>query len=94
MDLAKLESGSLTITFELINLGDVARWVTNTFEPQAQSKGVKIVYQEAEDVGESLCVMGDGDRLQQVLTNYIDNALRHTDLGGTVTLSVDSTETR
>jgi len=94
LDLAKLESGSLTITFELINLGDVARWVTNTFEPQAQSKGVKIVYQEAEDVGESLCVMGDGDRLQQVLTNYIDNALRHTDLGGTVTLSVDSTETR
>ena len=55
LDLAKLESGSLTITFELINLGDVARWVTNTFEPQAQSKGVKIVYQEAEDVGESVC---------------------------------------
>ena len=52
-----LESGSLTITLELINLGDVARWKMNTLEPQAQSKGVKTVYQEVEDVGESLCVM-------------------------------------
>ena len=94
LDLAKLESGSMAIDFDLVGLGDLADRVKNIFQPQARQKGVELVLECLATDGEEPCVMGDADRLQQVLTNFVDNALRHTEPGGTVTLSVGSTEHR
>jgi signal transduction histidine kinase len=55
-----------------------------TFEPRAEQIGVKIALE-----GETARIDGDPDRLAQVLVNLIDNALRHTPAGGSVTIAVE-----
>ncbi|NMB25679.1 MAG: cell wall metabolism sensor histidine kinase WalK [Firmicutes bacterium] len=94
LDLAKLESGSMAIGFEVISLGDVAERVKAVFGPLAEQKGIKLSTTYPNGDGEGLCVMGDADRLQQVITNFVDNALRHTEQDGEVAISVSSTEHR
>jgi two-component system sensor histidine kinase ResE len=53
--------------------------------PQAKSAGVSLIL-EAAGAG-SITVLGDGDRLAQVFTNLLDNAVAHTPAGGQVTIS-------
>ena len=94
LDLAKLESGSMSITFDLLDIRDLVHRVKNIFEPQAQRKNLELRCELSAGKESELLVWGDSDRLQQVLTNFIDNALRHTDPGGVVTISTGSTENR
>lgn len=94
LDLAKLESGSMSIDFELLDMRDLVSRVRNVFEPQARRKNIELVCQTPADQDTALLVWGDSDRLHQVLTNFIDNALRHTEPDGVVTVSVGATENR
>lgn len=94
LDLAKLESGSMSIAFDLMDIRDLVYRVRNIFEPQAKQKDLELVCQLPADSDKEILVWGDSDRLQQVLTNFIDNAFRHTEPGGVVTVSVGITEHR
>lgn len=58
----------------------------NSFEPIAQQHGI-ILDCKADD---NLTVLGDAARLQQVLTILLDNAVRHTPVGGSVTITAGS----
>ncbi|NMB46327.1 MAG: cell wall metabolism sensor histidine kinase WalK [Firmicutes bacterium] len=94
LDLAKLESGSMSITYDLLDIRDLVYRVQNVFEPQAAKKNIKLTCQLSPGEKEKLLLWGDSDRLQQVLTNFVDNALRHTEGGGIVTISVGATGNR
>lgn len=94
LDLAKLESGSMPITFDLLDIRDLVYRVRNIFEPQARQRNLELVCRLPQNKHTDLLVWGDGDRLHQVLTNFIDNALRHTEPSGVVTISIGSTENR
>jgi two-component system phosphate regulon sensor histidine kinase PhoR len=83
LDLAKAESGRMRLRREDVDLSSVASNILKTFEPRARQLGVSLTFG-----GETARIDGDPDRLAQVLVNLIDNALRHTPAGGSVTILV------
>ena len=86
LDLTRLQSGDASLARELLDLAALARSCIERFALLAQRKGIALSVHAPAPV--EAC--GDGDRLVQVLTNLIDNALRHTDAGGKVTVSAQA----
>ena len=85
LDLARLESGQVAMRWNRLDLAALVSTCADRFVPTAESKGVRLEV----DLPEPTYVVGDGDRLMQVMTNLVDNALKHTDAGGRVSLSLE-----
>ncbi len=84
LDIARSEAGRLRLRTEQLDLAAVAANILKTFEPRAGQLGVKLLLD-----AHAARVEGDADRLAQVIVNLVDNALRHTSSGGTVTVEVN-----
>jgi signal transduction histidine kinase len=82
LDLARLDAGTLELQFASVNLPALLNNIAEKFYPQAHAAGVSICVESADLPS----IMGDGDRLSQVFSNLVDNALKYTPAGGTVTL--------
>jgi signal transduction histidine kinase len=80
LDLARLESGQLAFTWHPVDLRVLANSVCERMALRAAEKGVKLT----ASLPELPSIIGDGDRLAQVLTNLLDNALKHTPPGSGV----------
>ncbi|MGF3103499.1 ATP-binding protein [Rossellomorea sp. DUT-2] len=86
LDLARMEAGHITLNKDLIGVMPFTERVTNKFIGLAKEKKVSVYFES--DVGIKNEIHMDPDRIEQVLTNLIDNALRHTPTGGEVTVSL------
>jgi two-component system OmpR family sensor kinase/two-component system sensor histidine kinase BaeS len=84
-DLALADAGQLRLDRTPVNVSDLAQTAVGQFVPVAEAAGVRLTLQTSEDVPE---VLGDADRLAQVLRNLISNAIRHTPAGGQVVMRV------
>jgi signal transduction histidine kinase len=82
-DLSLGDVGQFLIERAAVDLADVLESVGTAFQPAAAANGVTLVVEV--DPGLSR-VSGDEARLRQCLRNLVDNALRHTPRGGTVSL--------
>lgn len=83
LDLARLEAGIAGITMEPLDISALLNAVAEKFAPQAGRAGVTLKVEPTSDLP---ALIGDGDRLAQVFTNLVDNALKFTPRGGTVGL--------
>ncbi|HCJ11421.1 MAG TPA: hypothetical protein DHW14_09715 [Clostridiales bacterium] len=81
--LARLEAGQVTFEWRTVDLAEVVRDSVRKYRPRAQAARVTMTFEEEEDGG-PLEVRGDPDRLDQVLSNLIENALRFTPEGGRI----------
>lgn len=88
LDLAQLESGQFQMHKDELDMLQLVRRVGRKFTTVAHDRGITL-QAEIDDSPEPLLVYGDGDRLEQVFTNLIDNAFRHTASGGQITLSMN-----
>jgi signal transduction histidine kinase len=88
LTLARLESGVAGLRRDRLDIAVLLEQVRQKFAVQAQSQQVALVLQ----VSALPVFWGDGDRLMQVLSNLVDNALRYTPCGGTVWLSAQMEE--
>ena len=84
LDLARLDAGTADITMSPVNMSALLNAIAEKFTPQSQRAGVEI---KVETVGALPAISADGDRLAQVFTNLVDNALKFTPRGGEITLS-------
>jgi two-component system phosphate regulon sensor histidine kinase PhoR len=95
LELSKIESGRVSLKEEPIELRSVVDRTLSMIKPIADKNRHRLV----TSIDPSLpSVSGDEDRLVQVLTNLLDNAIKYTPAGGTITVgaklppSVGSTE--
>jgi two-component system, OmpR family, sensor histidine kinase ResE len=82
LDLARLDAGTLDLQRASVDLVALLNGIVEKFTPQARQGNVNI-HVEASPLP---AVIGDGDRLAQVFTNLVDNALKFTPSGGSITL--------
>ena len=89
LNLSDIETGKVVLDPAPISLGAFVQDVSAMFEKDAAKKDVKLVNRVAHD----LAVQADRDRLSQILVNLVDNALKYTPQGGTVSFLAAKTDT-
>jgi signal transduction histidine kinase len=87
LDLTRFDSGMITLDKSPVDLGKLIQSVINKFTPQAQQASVQFQM----EISPLNPVVGDNDRLTQVLANLIDNALKHSPPGGLINIHASQT---
>jgi len=85
LDLAKLETGNIQLEKTEVEIMTFTERVTRKFQAMAKEQKITLSFEKSE---EKVYMAIDTDRIEQVLTNLIDNALRHTGENGKVTVRV------
>lgn len=80
-DVANIEAGRLSVEPQPHQVGALVRSVVRPFEPIAESRDIRLGCDGLDDVP---AVSADRDRVAQVLSNLLDNALEATPAGGGV----------
>jgi len=84
LDLARMNRSEFAVRCEPVDLAEVAREAVRRHEAAARQFEVSLVAR-----GEETWVEADVDRVLQVASNLVENALRETPAGGSVTVGVD-----
>ena len=84
LDLSKIEAGKMDFHFAPTNINSVINYVKTALSEVAKSKGLKLVTNESDDLPE---ILADSQRLEQVLTNLVSNAIKFTPDGKSITIS-------
>ena len=91
LDLSKLESGYVNVSKQVVSVTDLVRKSIESFQVVAQNKKVTV----AEAIDASLpSILADPQRLEQVLSNLISNAIKFTGDGGEVKVGADFAKMR
>ena len=84
LDLSKIEAGKMDFNFAPTNINTVIDYVKSALSEVAKSKGLTIITEEAENIPD---IKADSQRLEQVLTNLVSNAIKFTPENKTITIS-------
>jgi signal transduction histidine kinase len=82
-DLSMAEAGTLKLDLQTVNMVDLLMSKISQFEPEAKEKNIKIKFKSGGKIPE---VKVDRRRIDQILSNLLSNALRHTSEGGQITM--------
>lgn len=82
--LSETESRELSLSMEPTSIGEIVNDAVGSFRPHADNASIRIIAEIADALP---AVSVDRLRIQQVLGNLLDNAIRHTPPGGVVTAS-------
>ena len=84
LDISKIEAGKMDFKFELIHIEPVIEYVKNNLTEVAKEKDLIIKYVPS---GEDVEIYADSNRLEQVLTNLVSNAIKFTPQKGEIEIS-------
>jgi PAS domain S-box-containing protein len=79
LDLSKIEAGKLELSKEIFPITDMMTYLRRVFLPQSEKKQLQFEIEISRDVPESIYT--DKQRLTQILTNLLTNAIKFTDSG-------------
>lgn len=88
LELSAIEAGMVSIQPEPIQLKLMVNDVFSSLASRAETRGVTLV----NDVSSETVVFADPRRLEQMLTNLADNAIKFTTHGGSVTIACEHSE--
>ena len=87
LTISELESGRVKLSLQAVSLSPLIAKVLDDFKAQAAAKSMKLSNQAPD-----LAVNADADRLEQVLGNLVDNAIKYGRAAGTVTVGGSAKE--
>jgi hypothetical protein len=85
LDISRMETGRIRFEPRPLQIGEVVADVVNVLAGPAEEKHLSLNYEVSAGLPD---VMGDRDRLNQVLTNLIGNAIRYTPDGGEIDVKI------
>jgi signal transduction histidine kinase len=88
LDVSRIQSGKLTMNMAETNLSNLVRDITKRFKPQFEAADSDVI----EEMNEDICVELDAARIEQVLVNLINNAIKYAP-GKPVKVKLSQTET-
>ncbi|MCB4757145.1 MAG: HAMP domain-containing histidine kinase [Elusimicrobia bacterium] len=81
LDLAKLKSGHIELKMQPFSLGAVVQDIVTLFQPLLEKKSIECTPEIPNDLP---ALSADDDKLRQVMTNLVSNALKFTPSGGKI----------
>ena len=89
LDFSRIEQGRKQYEFEPTNLVALVETTVKLMEPYAKEKGVKLETSNIQHPTSNTELCVDGRAIQQALVNLIDNAVKHSSKGETVTVGLE-----
>lgn len=86
LDMAKIEAGRMEVNVEPTSVGDLIEGLVGIMRPQAEAKQITLRTVIAQRLP---AIETDPGKLQQIVYNFLSNAIKFTPTGGTVTISAD-----
>ncbi|MEE9614902.1 MAG: ATP-binding protein [Thermodesulfobacteriota bacterium] len=83
--LSRVESQEVSVVSERLDIGELIRSIAPGFEKEARDRGVRLSVDREDGLPD---VLADRDRLEQVVVNLLDNAIKYTPSGGRVNVRV------
>ncbi|MGA7159458.1 MAG: ATP-binding protein [Bacteroidota bacterium] len=90
IDISRIESGEMKMSFRYFRINEFLELVVNDFQQAAVQRHVGL--ELSMTTGPELEVFGDKERLRDVLSNLIDNAIKYNREGGGVIVSTELAE--
>jgi two-component system, OmpR family, phosphate regulon sensor histidine kinase PhoR len=84
LSISEIESGELSLDLAPLRIEGVAKRVATLLEPKARAKGIRI---DCTGLETAPSVLADHGRIEQVLVNLLDNAIKYTPENGAVIIS-------
>ena len=84
LDLSKIEAGKMEFKFAPTNINTVIEYVKSALSVVAKSKGIELSVSTSTDIPE---IIADSQKLEQVLTNLVSNAIKFTPEGKKITIT-------
>jgi signal transduction histidine kinase len=84
LDLAKIEAGRIELRVAAMSVADTAEGLINLIRPQSEKRGIQLELDIQRDIP---VVHTDAGKFQQIMFNFLSNAIKFTPAGGTITLT-------
>ena len=86
LDLSKIEAGKMDFVFKDMNIHSVVDYVKSALSEVAKEHGLTLLAEETENLPG---ITADSQRLEQVLTNLVSNAIKFTPEGKNITIKTE-----
>ena len=89
LDLAKIEAGKLSMKRERVDVALLIEEVSAAYKNEFSKKGITFIKNIREDIG---LIWADKDKINEVIVNLLNNAIKYTRDGGTITINLTGDE--
>lgn len=86
LDLARMDAGHTDMNMREVELGELLERIYRKFMVRSKEQGIQLQFDCKQEIS---LQQADEDRLEQVFTNLLDNAFRHTPEGKSVVISAE-----
>lgn len=84
LDLSLIESRQVEMHYDIVNVKKIIEDTKDILQPSIKSKNITLVLNIGDNIS---TINADEDRLRQVLINLVDNAIKYSPTGSSITLS-------
>ena len=87
LDLSKVEAGKMDFKYEKANINTPVEFIKNTFENVAKDKNITLTLEKDDNIAQTYY---DNQRIEQVMSNLVSNAIKFTNENGNITIKTEN----